>query len=121
MITSLLTIFGAECHAGSFFGLIPWYQYINDAKHFKGCDVTNFNIFSDTPLVLLAVVDDLLKIAGLVALAFVFYGAIRYVASQGNPEDTANAQSTIINALLGMAIAIVSVAFVSFLGHRLGG
>jgi hypothetical protein len=128
MITSLLTTFGAECASGHFFGLIPWYQYINDkynaatgTGHFIGCEVQSFNIFSDTPLVLLAVVDDLLRIAGLVAVAFVFYGAIRYVASQGNPEDTANAQSTIIHALLGMAIAIVSVIFVSFLGDKLGG
>lgn len=119
-------LFAAECGAKGFLGLKPWYVYINDSNHFKGCDLRNFTLLpggdhaSDVPLVLLAIVDDLLRIAGMVAVAFVLVGAIKYVTSQGSPEDTASAQSTIINALIGLVIAVVAVAFVSFLGNRLG-
>ena len=126
--------------SGSFFGLVPWYQYIEPEFHAKNdavdagsaCDVKCFNFFaqkaknncgiahSDIPYVLLAIVEDLLRIAGMVAVAFVIVGAIKYITSQGNPESAANAQSTLINALVGLAIAIVAVAFVSFIGNKIG-
>lgn len=128
--------------SNTFFGLIPWYNYLGPeftssvagVKDQGGdCTIKCFNIFtlphgqqndcgvshSDIPYVLLAIVDDLLRIAGIVAVAFVLVGAFRYVGSQGDPEGTAAAQSTIINALIGLAISIVSVAFVSYVGSRL--
>ena len=75
---------------------------------------------SDLPLVLLAVVDDLLRIAGLVAVVFVIVGGIQYTTSQGNPDATAKAQSTVLNALIGLVIALFAVAFVTYLGKALG-
>jgi hypothetical protein len=136
------------CRHG-FFGLKPWYQYIgkelDDGKAPSGasdeekveakrnlCNVKCFNVFtvseandcgqksSDIPLVLLAVADDLLRIAGLIALGFIFVGAFKYVGSQGNPDSTKSAQETIINALLGLAISLTAVAIVSFIGNKLG-
>ncbi len=121
-----------------FLGLEPWYEYMpkelvdpaEDPAH--ACEVKCFNIFqlsvpndcgqrrSDIPGVLLAVIDDLLRIIGVVAIGFVFYGAFKYVESRGNPEKTAQAQSTIINALAGTGIAMVAVGFIAFLGNQLG-
>lgn len=127
----------SSCTKAGFFGLVPWYQYLGKDLVTNGvdgaCEVKCFRLFdnqassecgsdkSDIPLVLLAIIDDLLRIAGLVAVGFVFYGAFQYTASQGSPDATAKAQSTIINALLGTAIAIMAVIFVSFLGKKLGG
>lgn len=114
------------CQKNDFFGLLPWYHYLPAAR-FDGCDIKQFIILpkgsqhSDVPLVLLAVVDDLLRIAALVAIGFVIVGAIQLIYSQGNPEDASRARSTIINALLGMGVAIIAAAFVNFLGNRLGG
>jgi hypothetical protein len=126
MINTLITIFAStpECPPKTFFGLDPWYKYINDSDHFKGCEIQNFNILpphSDLPLVGLAIVDDLLRIAALVALGFVIAGSIQYITSEGNPDSTSRAKSTITNALAGLAIAIVAASFVSFLGNKLGG
>jgi hypothetical protein len=75
----------------------------------------------DIPLILLAVVDDLLHVAGLVAVAYVLYGGFQYVSSQGQSDKTARAQNTIIDALVGVAIAVVAISVVSFLGNKLGG
>jgi hypothetical protein len=123
-----------------FLGLKPWFYYLNREFSSKSapkaattCDIKCFNIFvqttpnecgktnSDIPGVLLAVIDDLLRLAGLIALAFIFVGAFKYVTSQGNPDDTASAQSTLVNAFTGLAISVVAVAFVSFIASRLGG
>lgn len=108
------------CDKDVFFGLVPWYQYLElDAD----CNVESFIVLpndsetSDIPLVLLAVIDDLLRVSGLIAVIFILYGGILYVTSQGNPDQTSRAQSTIINALAGLAVAIVAVAFVSFIGN----
>jgi len=117
---------GTACKKVDFFGLRSWWYYLPQSD-FDGCNIKNFNFFagggqpSDVPFVLLAIVDDLLRIAGLVALGFIIYGAFQYTASQGSPDATAKAQSTVINALLGLAIAIVGAAFVAFLGNQLGG
>jgi hypothetical protein len=124
---SILPIFAVadSACAKHFFGLIPWYQYLNVSAK-QHCEIQDFNILprtnnpSDVPLVLAAIADDLLRIAGMVAVAFVIVGAIQYITSQGNPEDTAKAQSTIINALIGLAIATLSVVFISFVGTELG-
>jgi hypothetical protein len=125
--------------AGTFFGLKPWYYYMGNElgtpRHgdtgADRCSVECFNIFmqnspnacgetkSDLPGIALVVIDDLLRVAGLVAIFFVILGAFQYVASRGNAERAASAQSTIIAALTGLAISLVAVAFISFLGSRL--
>ena len=123
----IFTLFGAAngCNA-SFFGLEPWWKYLpgSDFDSSHPCRLMHFQLLngssSEVPLVLLAVVDDLLRVAGLVALAFVFYGAFKYIGSQGSPDGTAQAQSTIINALIGLAIASIAILLVNFLGSKLG-
>ncbi len=111
------------CKGNEFFGLIPWWQYLPNDDFDNNCNIVHFDVIhgSDVPLVLLAIVDDLLRIAALVSIGFVIYGAVKYTASQGDPESVAKAQSTVVNALIGLAVAIVSVAFVSFISNRLGG
>lgn len=111
------------CSGSTFFGLRTWWYYLPKTDFDGSCRISHFQVFpsSEIPLVLLAVVDDLLIAAGLIAVGFVIYGGVQYIASQGNPENTARAQSTILNALIGLAISIVAIAFVSFLGNSLGG
>jgi hypothetical protein len=123
------------CNKTSFFGLEPWYQYLGTNLDPTTCEVTCFNVTdqvspsagekcgdgkSDIPLVLLAVVDDLLRVAALAATGFIMYGAFLYVTSQGDPEGTGRAQKTIINALAGLAVAMTAVAIISFIGKRVG-
>lgn len=128
----------ADCKR-TFFGLVPWYYYMDqsftgsrtNANEASPCDFKCFNILnqsidnecgkssSDLPALMLAIIDNLLRIAGMVAVAFVFVGAFQYTTSSGNPEQTAKARSTLINAFGGLAVALVSVAFVTFIGSRL--
>lgn len=117
----MFSLFATACKP-TFLGLVPWYQYL---KLNGACQVNQFHLLSgsgsssDLPLVLLAIVDDLLRITGLVAVIFVIYGGVTYATSQGNPDQTSRAQSTIINALVGMAVALIAVTAVSFLGSSL--
>jgi hypothetical protein len=131
-----------QCTSG-FFGLEPWFKFLPDDDFYGSsadssqgesfCGIKCFNVLdqgsakndcgqskSDIPLVLLAVVDDLLRIAGLVALGFVIYGAFQFVTSQGSPDGTNRARNTVINALIGMAVATIAIAAVSYLGNTFG-
>jgi hypothetical protein len=130
----LTTVAAAStCNKPTLLGIfVPWFQYLNIAKDSTGyCEVQNFHLLpgkasdglnhpSDVPLVLLAVVDDMLRLAGLITVIFVIYGGIKYATSQGDPDSVAKAQSTVVNALIGLAIAMVAVVFVTFIGRALG-
>ncbi len=138
LMTPLLQTFAATgCTKPTFLGLVPWYQYLNLAKDAVGrCSVTNFNAVKDASgnlvqngvigghspflLIALAIIDDLIRVAALVAVGYVIYGGIQYVTSQGSPDATKKAQQTIINALVGVVIAILAAAMVAFVGNKLG-
>lgn len=121
---TLLQNFGAGCAEKTFFGLRPWYAYLTTTAENGGCtvkfDLLPENGRSDLLLVLLVVIDDLLRVAGLVAIGFIIWGGVTYITSQGDPQQTQKAQQTINNALLGLAMCIMSIAVVTFIGSRVG-
>jgi len=124
---SIFSMFAAGlCNSQSLFlGLKPWYYYIpmNGQCGFDPSGQYQFHLLganSAILLILLAVIDDLLIIAGLVAVFTIIYAGIRYITSQGAPAETAKAQSTMIYALIGLAIAVIAVPTVSYLGNRFG-
>jgi len=119
----------------SFLGLVPWFGYFPD-KWFgpanpdtgmRACDLNSgFSQHllpktgqSGILLIGLAVIDDLIRIAALVAVGFVIYGGIQYVTSQGAPDATTKARETIINALIGLVLAILAATIVAFVGNKL--
>lgn len=125
MVSSLVSLFAdTSCNDINFFGLLPWYHYLTVQPDVnRVCQVTNFTFLgpnSSILLVLLAVVDDMLRIAGLLAVLFVIYAGVKFILSQGDPAEAAKARGTAINALIGLAIAIVSISFVAYLGYAVG-
>lgn len=114
-----------------FLGLKPWFAYLpadafaDGSGGGKTCDVTNFKLLGDANTkshllpVVLALADTLVRVAGLVAVGFVIAGGILLTTSQGEPEKVKRARETIINALIGLVIAIVATTVVSYIGGRL--
>jgi len=115
----------SSCQTQSFFGLLPWYQYLQLDP--ATCEIKEFHILpgggqhSDVLLVVLALIDDLLRVAGLIAVGYLIYASISFITSQGNSEDAAHARGAAINALVGLVIALLAIVFVQFIGNRLGG
>ena len=125
MLSSFLPrIFAATCNTSqTFFGLPVWYKYIKVTTNSDGS--CNFSKFSFWPtdnllLIVLAVLDMLLILGGMVAVVFVIYGGIQYILSQGNPDNTKKARGTIINAIIGLVIIIIAATLVTFIGNTLG-
>jgi hypothetical protein len=108
----------------SFLGLPTWYKYL-EVGEYEGdpCAIKGPNdgkggldFEQALPLIVLAVIEILLRIAGMVAVGFVIFGGFKYITAQAEPDKLAQAQSTIINALIGLAIAVMAVTVVNFLG-----
>ncbi len=117
---------GVSCQR-QFLGLKTWYAYIPQNQ----INPQTCNVSQDLPLlpsggnvgvipaVALAIVDDLLIVTAYIAIAFIVTGGIQYITSQGTPDITKRAQSTIINALIALAVALVARGVVVFLGKAL--
>lgn len=115
--------FAVSCgNDDSFFSFPTWYKYLKAGQGAvnEKCAI-GFTFPDDIPLVGLAILDILLRIAGMAAIAFVVWGAIQYVTSQGEPDQVAHARGTITNALVGLVIATLAIAFVQFIGSKIGG
>lgn len=108
----------------TFFGLLPWYHYLDLNSQ---CDFDTDHTFillgshSSILLIALAVVDDLLRLAGLLAVIFVIFSGVKFILSSGSPDEAAKARTTGINALVGLGITMVAITFVSFIGNQVGG
>ena len=107
----------------TFLGMKPWFAYLPDGSFYSDCTLKSEVSFlggdSVLPLVFLAIADDLLRVAALVAVAFVIVGGVKYMTSQGEPQQTKMALSSIINALIGLAVAVFAAAIISFIGGNL--
>ncbi len=53
-------------------------------------------------------------IAGGIALIVVAYGGLKFVLSQGNPQEVTKAKNTIIDGLIGLAVIVASGGIVGF-------
>ncbi len=104
---------------GSFFGFPTWYKYL-DKEPGTDCN-PQLSGLSDIWLIVLAVGEILLRLAILVAIAFVIIGGVKYTTSQGNPEKTGKAKNTVVDALIGMLLAIIATTVISFIAGRFQG
>jgi len=48
------------------------------------------------------------------AVLFIIIGGLRYITSQGNPQETAKARDTIIYALIGLVVAVLAQVIVLY-------
>lgn len=104
-----------------FLGLPAWYRGLVDEIT---CEVKEPDAVGGlSPFIWrigLNVLEMALWLAGYIAVFFVMYGGFQLFASEGIVDKRVKAQKTIINALIGLALSIISVAVVTFVVGRLG-
>lgn len=59
--------------------------------------------------------------SGIIALILIIIAGLMFIFSQGNAESAGRARSTVLYAVIGMVIAVVGQAIISFVLIRLGG
>ncbi len=99
---------------------VPWYKYL-DGETDDGTGKCSPVLSDDYPkaisLIALAVLDTLLRVSGILATAYLIWGAIQYITSQGDQNGIANAKNTILNAIVGLVIVLLSIGVVQFVGN----
>ena len=100
----------------TFFGLKPWYAYATFSGDctYVPANGTSFT-GADVWPIMAVVFEDLIIVATYVAIAYVLVGAFQIITAQGEPEKFKNARGTIINALIGLVIALVGGRLVGFI------
>jgi len=74
-----------------------------------------FTQLSDIWKIIIPIFNDVLKLAGYIAIGFVIWGGIQYIKSQGEPSNLAAAKDTIKNAIIGLLLVLSSIAIVQFI------
>ena len=106
-----------------FLGFPKWYKYLGQQPvkdEVSGATICNakLNGIQDIWLVVAAVIELLLRVSAMIAIGFIIFGGVSYVISQGAPDKTKKAQTTIMNAVIGLVISIIATAAVSFVAGR---
>lgn len=104
--------------SSSFLGFPTWYKYL-DYQFTEGECRIDFDVSKDVPKILLAIFEILLRVAGMAAVIFVIVGGFQYILTQGEPDKAKAAKGTIINALIGLVIAMSAAVIVSFLARTI--
>ncbi|HZJ34635.1 MAG TPA: hypothetical protein VFD55_01305 [Candidatus Angelobacter sp.] len=105
------------CNRG-FLGFPAWYDGL--IKDETTCDLKSpsdpdVGLSKFIWRIVLNVIEIGLMLAGYIAAFFILYGGFQYMISEGLPEKAVKAKATLLNAVIGLVISIVSVAIINFI------
>lgn len=67
------------------------------------------------------ITNTLLAIVGVIAVVMLIYGGIRYIISGGDQKKVTDAKNTILYAIIGLIISLLSYAIINFVLNSLTG
>lgn len=106
-----------------FFGFPHWWKYIHSGKGdaLGACmPVLDFSKGPNEILaIVLAIIDMLLRLAGLIAVISIIIAGIGYITAAGSSDKITASRKRIVNSIIGLAVALVASAAVAFIGNRL--
>lgn len=118
------TAYAAPCDLTSGDGALPfptWYQYLPGQEGADGqCEIKTAGLGGKVViLILMGIFDILLFLAGIIAVIMVIWGGFKMLSSSGEPQKITAARTTIINALVGLVIAVIASQIVGLIAGGL--
>ena len=116
--------FGAACESG-FFGFPTWYKYLAEAgKLDDTCSIIvadpdvwpvppNAFQLADIWLIVAAVIEMAIYVAGIIAVVMIIWGGFRLIISQGNPDSIKSARNSVLYAAIGLVVSISARAMMN--------
>jgi hypothetical protein len=99
--------------------LPPWWHYLPGKIDDLGQCSPSVVIPNGLLPIGLALLDILLRLAGFVAVVSIMIAGVEYITSSGDPQKASAARSRIYNSLIGLIIAMIATAIVTFIGGQL--
>ena len=66
------------------------------------------------------ITNTILYIVGIISVIMLIFGGLRYVVSGGDSKKVTDAKNTVLYAIIGLVIAILSYAIVNFVLNAIG-
>jgi hypothetical protein len=106
------------------FALLPFAAFAQGSIPQPPCSSFNGLNCSDTNMgvvdLIVKIVNFLLGVAFIIAVLFLVIGGFKFIISNGNAEQAKAGRATITNALIGIAVIIVSYILVSVIARAAG-
>ncbi|MBQ3464623.1 hypothetical protein IJH15_00135 [Candidatus Saccharibacteria bacterium] len=83
----------------------------DEIKAANGCKGTKAPKLENT---IINIIEAIIAVLGVVAVIFIIIGGIQYMTSTGDPGKVKKAKDTILYALIGLAVCVLSFAIVNF-------
>lgn len=99
---------------GGFLGFPPWYRGLTGADGEIASPSGKDGLSKYVWTIALNVVDMMLVAVGYLSGFMILYGGWLFIFSQGNPEGIARGRTTIYMAIIGLVLAIASVAIITY-------
>ena len=117
-MTAIFAAAANSCEHGFFF--IPhWWEFLTTKPTpTNGCQIA-FTFPGDILPVALAIVDMILRLAGLVAIVSIMISGVIYMTAGGDFAKTASAKTRIYNSMIGLGIVTLAAGIVYFIGNAL--
>jgi hypothetical protein len=100
----------------TFFGIPVWYKYL---KVDDNCNINTKDEQNIPAKIILGIIDIALFLAGLLAVIMIIWGGFMFIFANGEPGAIASARKTILNAVIGLIIAILASQIVRFVAYLL--
>jgi hypothetical protein len=115
---------GDTNHCNHYFLTFPaWYNGVNEASKDAASGELTCSIASPTKMdggfstfmwrIVLNIVEIMLNVVGYASVVFIIYGGYKYLYSAGSPNGMMGARKTIMNAVVGLILSIMSIAIVN--------
>lgn len=106
---------------GMILTLKPWYYGLTEAD----CSIKSPGGSEDSQKafvtrIVLTIVEDLLQVAAYITIGYIIYGGFIYLTSGGSSDRAARGMKTVMNAAIGLVIAMASIGLVNFIAGYLG-
>lgn len=110
----------ANCPSTTVLGYPAWYNGLT-CESGKGVTYPMMTDLSDIWIVVMNIIQWLIITAGYAAVFFIIIAGFQYITAHGESSRIAEAKTTIINAIIGLVVALVSVAVVRTIQAAMSG
>lgn len=123
-VLSVTTPTPVSAACGQFLTFPAWYEgltkgdcKIKEPKEIGGDKDTQLTRY--TSRIVLNVVETLLQLVVYIAVGFIIYGGFIYLTSNGREQKITEGRQLILNAVIGLVIAMFAVLVISFVGDSI--
>ena len=108
----------ADCNP-HFLTMPAWYRGLTEGSDCQiklpevGADNNGESIRAFAIVLALNIVEIMLNIVAYVTIAFIIVGGFKYITSAGSPDGNEKGRKTIMNAVIGLLISMVSIGIIN--------